>query len=337
MFVIQDCYQIRVGEKLHVVALPTQILMGRGAICRSRCFERLACYALDITSELLGILEGFGFHRLALLLRFTNRCVVYRTGPRYTLVVNRPPILLGTSSFTASGWDGVFYPKGMRSADYLAFYAEHFHTVEVDSTFYGCPSARTVNNWGARTPEGFIFSVKAPQVITHEKVLADCHADVKEFLDTMSILGPKLGSIVFQFPFFNRSVFRDRHEFLDRLVPFLTKLPEGHRFAIEMRNRGWLDAEFANLLRDHRIAVVLQDQSFMPNPAELKFDPITADWTYIRWLGDRKTIEEQTTTWDKTVLDRTAELTSWVDFCYQVRKRGVIVFAYANNHYAGHA
>jgi uncharacterized protein YecE (DUF72 family) len=58
----------------------------------------------------------------------------------------------------------VFYPKGMRSANYLAFYAEHFHSVEVDSTFYGCPSARTVNNWGARTPEGFIFSVKVPQI-----------------------------------------------------------------------------------------------------------------------------------------------------------------------------
>jgi uncharacterized protein YecE (DUF72 family) len=176
-----------------------------------------------------------------------------------------------------------------------------------------------------------------PQVITHEKVLADCDADPKELLDTMSILGPKLGPIVFQFPFFNRSIFRDRHEFLDRLVPFLAKLPDSRKFAIEMRNRDWLDAEFANLLRNHRIALVLQDRSFIPSPTELKFDPITADWTYIRWLGDRKQIEEQTTTWDKTVVDRTTELSSWVDYCYQIRKRGVIVFAYANNHYAGHA
>ena len=225
----------------------------------------------------------------------------------------------------------------MRSADYLAFYAEHFHTVEVDSTFYGCPSARTVNNWATRTPEGFMFSVKIPQIITHEKALVDCEADLKQFLDAMSILGPKLGPIVFQFPFFNRGIFPDRHAFLDRLVPFLTKLPNGHRFAIEMRNRGWLDAEFANLLRDHKIALVLQDRSWMPNPAELKFDPITADWTYIRWLGDRKQIEALTETWDKVVTDRTQELSSWVDFCYQVRKRGVLVYAYANNHYSGHA
>jgi uncharacterized protein YecE (DUF72 family) len=227
--------------------------------------------------------------------------------------VSRPPILLGTSSFTAAGWEGSFYPKGMRSANYLAFYSEHFHTVEVDSTFYACPSARTVANWNARTPEGFLFSVKVPQTITHEKVLLDCDAALQEFFMAMDLLGQKLGPMVFQFPFFNRSVFRDRHEFLDRLIPFLKKLPHAYQFAIEIRNRDWLDAELANLLRDHRIALVLQDRFWMPSPSELRFDPITADWTYIRWLGDRKGIEEETTTWNETVVDSTEELTSWVD------------------------
>jgi uncharacterized protein YecE (DUF72 family) len=251
--------------------------------------------------------------------------------------VELPPILLGTSSFTAAGWNGSFYPRGLKPSDYLTFYAEHFHTVEVDSTFYACPTARTVENWNARTPEGFVFSVKVPQTITHDKVLVGCDAELTEFLDTMHLLGQKLGPIVFQFPFFTRGVFPDRHAFTDRLVPFLRKLPADRKFAIEIRNRDWLNAEFANLLRDHRIALVLQDRSWMPDPAELKFDPITADWTYIRWLGDRKDIEARTMTWDKPVVDRTAELKSWVDFCYQTMKRGVLVYAYANNHYAGHA
>ena len=251
--------------------------------------------------------------------------------------MNHSLILLGTSSFTAAGWERSFYPKGMRSADYLASYAERFHTVEVDSTFYACPSARTVANWGARTPEGFIFSVKVPQVITHEKILMDCDAELNEFLNTMELLGEKLGPIVFQFPLFNRSAFRDRHQFLDRLVPFLGKLPAAHKFAIEIRNRTWLDAELAGLLRSHSIALVLQDRSWMPGPTELKFDPVTTNWTYIRWLGDRRSIEEQTTTWDKAIVDRTTELTSWVEYCYQLMKRGVLVYAYANNHYAGHA
>jgi uncharacterized protein YecE (DUF72 family) len=175
----------------------------------------------------------------------------------------------------------------MRQVEYLSFYAEHFNAVEVDSTFYACPSAQTVGDWAARTSEGFTFAVKVPQSITHEKALAGCDAELTEFLKKMDVLGTKLGPIVFQFPFFNRSVFQDRHEFLDRLVPFLTKLPDGYKFATEIRNRNWLDTEFANLLRDRRIALVLQDRSWMPDPVELKFDPITANWTYIRWLGDR--------------------------------------------------
>src|SRR5882762_10493371 len=65
---------------------------------------------------------------------------------------SEPGLCLGTSAFTAKGWEGSFYPKGMRSADYLAFYAQHFHTVEVDSTFYGCPSVRPFNNWAHKPP-----------------------------------------------------------------------------------------------------------------------------------------------------------------------------------------
>ena len=75
----------------------------------------------------------------------------------------------------------------------------------------------------------------------------------------------------------------------------------------------------------------------MPSPSELKFDPITADWTYIRWLGNRKATEAQTMNWDKIIVDRTEELTGWVDFCYQIMKRGVLIYAYANKHLRGMA
>jgi hypothetical protein len=64
-----------------------------------------------------------------------------------------PRILLGTSAFTAEGWQGSFYPRGMKSPDFLSYYATQFAADEVDSTFYGCPSASTVNNWSARTPD----------------------------------------------------------------------------------------------------------------------------------------------------------------------------------------
>jgi uncharacterized protein YecE (DUF72 family) len=71
-----------------------------------------------------------------------------------------PPILLGTSSFTATGWQGSFYPKGLRPADYLSYYAQHFDTVEIDSTFYATPNVSVVRSWNAKTPEGFLFAAK---------------------------------------------------------------------------------------------------------------------------------------------------------------------------------
>lgn len=248
-------------------------------------------------------------------------------------------IHLGTSAFTAPGWPGSFYPAGMKPAEYLTFYAEHFDTVEVDSTFYRCPTAGTVNGWALKTPDEFIFSVKVPRTITHEKVLVDCDSEFEQFVDTMDILDEKLGPMVFQFPYFNKDHFQTPVQFMSRLKAFFKKLPADYQFAIEIRNKGWLTARFVDLLREHNIALVLQDQSWMPHPNELKenFDPITADFTYIRLLGDRKGIEKMTKIFDKVVVDRTTQLSGWVDVCQQIQKRGVRQYIYVNNHYAGHA
>jgi uncharacterized protein YecE (DUF72 family) len=247
-------------------------------------------------------------------------------------------ILLGTSAFTAAGWEGSFYPPGMQSRDFLSYYATQFATVEVDSTFHGCPSATTVNKWNARTPEDFVFSVKVPQVITHEKALVDCNAEFEEFVRTMDILGAKLGPMVFQFPHFDRWKFPRQDSFLTVLAPFLKKLPADHKFVVEIRNKEWLDAKFAEVLREHNVALALTDTSFVPRPWEMKnsFDLITADFAYVRWLGDRKGIEEVTKTWDKTVIDRRDDLTNWAELFRTLVARDLKIFAYANNHYSGH-
>jgi uncharacterized protein YecE (DUF72 family) len=93
-------------------------------------------------------------------------------------------IRLGTSSFTADGWNGSFYPRGMKSADYLGYYSKRFDTVEVDSTFYRCPTVEAVRNWALKTPPGFIFSLKVPQTITHQKILVVCEKEFEEFVGT---------------------------------------------------------------------------------------------------------------------------------------------------------
>jgi uncharacterized protein YecE (DUF72 family) len=253
---------------------------------------------------------------------------------------NKPAanIRVGTSAFTAAGWEGSFYPSGMQPRDFLSYYATQFNTVEVDSTFYRTPAASTVQSWARKTPDDFIFSLKMPQIITHEKILLDCQAESEQFVDTARLLGEgKLGPLLLQFPYFNKSKFKGGKEFLARLAPFLQKLPKDCDFVVEIRNKQWLSAEFFDLLREHQVAFALIDQAWMPGPAELfeRFDPITAPFTYVRWLGDRKGIEELTKTWDKTIVDRHREIAGWVKILKQLMARNLKAFAYANNHYAG--
>jgi uncharacterized protein YecE (DUF72 family) len=250
-----------------------------------------------------------------------------------------PPLYIGTSAFTAAGWEGTFYPEGTQPADYLTFYATRFNSVEVDSTFYRSPSASTVRGWAGKTPEGFIFAAKVPQVITHEKVLVDCDAEFQQFIEVMDILGEKLGPLLFQFGYFNRTVFRGLNDFLARLRPFLKKLPRDHNFAVEIRNKNWLVPQFIETLRERGVALALIDQSWMPRPAQWfeKFDPITADFTYVRWLGDRKGIEERTKVWNEVIVDRSHELAEWAEILGKVHERKIQIYAYANNHYAGYA
>jgi uncharacterized protein YecE (DUF72 family) len=157
----------------------------------------------------------------------------------------------------------------------------------------------------------------------------------------MDALGDKLGPLLFQFGYFNSSKFKSGAEFMALLKPFLKKLPKDYKFAIEIRNKAWLNAQFADVLREHGVALTLLDQSWVPRPWEMKekFDLVTADFLYVRWLGDRKGIEQLTKTWNKVVVDRNNDLKNWVDVLQQMvnDKKILKMFAYANNHYAGHA
>jgi uncharacterized protein YecE (DUF72 family) len=210
--------------------------------------------------------------------------------------------------------------------------------VEVDSTFYRTPSASVVNGWYEKTPLDFKFALKIPQVITHEKCLLDCEKEFDEFIERADLLDDKLGPLLFQFGYFTKQAFKSKGEFFQRLRFFLQRTKGMTcRFAVEIRNRNWLDAEFAALLREYNVALALTDQSWMPRPSEIfsKFDPITADFTYIRLLGDRKGIEKVTKVWDKIVVDRSRELEEWRRYCRQIVRRGVKLYVYLNNHYAG--
>jgi uncharacterized protein YecE (DUF72 family) len=235
----------------------------------------------------------------------------------------------------------VLSSRYMKSRDFLAYYATRFATVELDSTFYGTPSAPTVTGWYEKTPPDFLFAAKVPQLVTHQKMLADCEAEFDEFIHRMRLLNEKLGPLLFQFPRF-RKYEMEPDEFSRRLRFFLNRVKNlpTCRFVVEIRNRTWLDKRFTDLLREYNVALALTDTSFMPRPWEMKekIDLVTTDFVYVRWLGDRHGIEEITRVWDKTVVDRTEELRNWVQLFKSMvaNKKIVKLFAFANNHFSGH-
>jgi uncharacterized protein YecE (DUF72 family) len=246
---------------------------------------------------------------------------------------------LGTSSWSSEDWVGPFYPPGTPPADFLSEYAQHFDTVEVDSTYYRIPSESMVRNWRARTPPGFIFAAKFPQVITHEKVLQDCRQELAEFLRTMGLLEDRLGPLLLQFPYFNKQAFARPEDFLDRLRRFLEELPEAFSYALEVRNKYWINARHLDVLRNKKVALALIDHPWMTPVRQLMSsqDVVTADFAYIRWLGDRKGIEAKTQRWDRIIIDREDEMRTWIPVIRQVLKRGIRILGYFNNHYAGFA
>jgi len=246
---------------------------------------------------------------------------------------------IGASSWSAPFWEGVFYPPGMPPSDYLAHYAGRFDTVEVDATFYRIPGERMVDAWRERTPSCFVFAAKFPQVITHEKLLEGCAAECAEFLRVMRRLGDKLGPLLLQFRYFRKDEFPDPNPFIDRLERFLPSLPRGGQYAVEVRNKTFVTARLLDVLRRNGAALALIDHPWFFGVEQLmkKEGVLTTDFAYIRWLGDRRDIEERTKRRDRLIVDRTRDLGRWIPALRGILDRGITVYGYFNNHYAGYA
>lgn len=247
-------------------------------------------------------------------------------------------LLLGTSSFSSKDWYGVFYPPKLPAGDMLKFYATRYRTVEIDATFYGVPRPSTLRVWREKTPGGFELALKMPQAITHDRLLVDCDDELTTFLTATDELGDRLGPILLQFQYFKKSDIGPK-EFFERLAKFLPKLPRDRRFAVEVRNKGWVTPAYLDLLRRHRVAFTLIDHPWFERPGRLmaQHDVLTADFTYVRWLGDRYKIEEVTKNWDKVVVDREREMDEWARAIAELLAKNVRVYVFANNHYSGHA
>jgi len=229
---------------------------------------------------------------------------------------NPGKILIGTSGWSYDHWLGPFYPEGLNQDDFLGFYADHFATVEINSTFYGLPEERTLRAWSDATPADFVFACKASRYTTHMKKLNDPHASTARFFDAIEALGGKLGPILFQLP-------PHWHVNLDRLAAFLGALPTQYRYAFEFRDETWFSDETCALLEQHGAAFCIYDLNRRRSPVVL-----TARFAYVRLHGPDGPYRGR---YDgRTLAGWARRFKIWSD-------EGLYVYCYFDNDELGHA
>jgi uncharacterized protein YecE (DUF72 family) len=230
---------------------------------------------------------------------------------------------IGTSGWSYNEWAGVFYPNA--STNKLSFYSKVYKTAEVDSSFYAFPSKGLVVGWARYTPEDFLFSVKLPQLLTHEKKLdlsKGVEADLVRFLGLLKplITTGKLGPILIQLP----PSYSFESDF-GKLKQFLEVAPVDVRFAVEFRHPSWLKEEVWSFLRGRNVANVIVDEPLLPPDTV-----VTADFAFIRWHG------HGTRPWYNYRYSE-KELEGWVPKVKEVASRVTKTFGYFNNHFKGFA
>ena len=233
-------------------------------------------------------------------------------------------VRLGTQGWSYPDWNGVFYPPGSKQEDRLPFYAEIFDTVELDTTFYHAPKATIARSWARHTPAGFRFAAKLPRAITHEALLRDAGPALADFVRALEPLGDKLGPVLAQMPAeFTRDGDSVRH-----LDTFLASRPAALRLAVEFRHASWHLPATWDALRRHGVAVAWTEWRELPRVTE-----VTADFLYLRWLGDRREIEK----YDRVQVDREDSFRAWEADLMGTLGRVREVYGYFNNHWAGHS
>jgi uncharacterized protein YecE (DUF72 family) len=206
-------------------------------------------------------------------------------------------VWVGTSGFSYKEWKGTFYPPDLPDRAMLAYYATRFCSVEIDSTFYRLPNAKTLEAWRDGTPAEFRFAIKASQQITHRERLRVPSAATTYLTGVVQNLGTKLGLLFFQLPPFSRCD-------VGRLESFLNALPAGLPYGFEFRNESWFTQEVFQLLRKHSVTLCIHDTDEGCSPLE-----ITAPLIYVRLRRDgytpeaREQWQQQFREWSASGLD----------------------------------
>jgi uncharacterized protein YecE (DUF72 family) len=223
----------------------------------------------------------------------------------------------------AMGWSYKFWPlyDGFDSKDYLIHYSEFFNSVEVNSTFYRIPRKSSVENWMEQTPDGFRFSLKIPQSISHSPSLRYDPEKLDVFLDHMKPMREKLGPLLLQLP----PNLKAEHS--DQLNLLLTQL-QGYMVAVEFRYKDWFGEDVYDLLREHQVALVYVEHPWQPSE-----EVATSDFSYIRLEGDRKKVNGEK---GITELNRAQDNERWAEKIHKLSEKGNPVYLFVSKFYSGY-
>lgn len=230
---------------------------------------------------------------------------------------------IGCSGWNYKSWREQFYPRNVRSADWLKYYATVFDTVEVNNTFYRLPEAETFAAWREQTPANFLMAIKASRFLTHLKRLREPKEPLDRLFSRARALGDRLGPVLYQLP-------GNFHIDLDRLEEFLSLLPRRLRIlkaagggtlelehVMEFRHPSWYVGETFQLLETHGVALCLHDKA-----GSRITEPFVGPFVYMRFHG---------TTGHYGGSYGTRALEGWAQRLADQWKAGKNVYAYFNN------
>ncbi len=228
------------------------------------------------------------------------------------MTLNSKRIFIGTSGFSYKEWRGLFYPEDLSPKKYLAYYAAHFKTTEINNTFYRLPTSKLTEGWYAEAPDDFLFTLKLSQKITHIKRLKGADEEMEFFLNSAAGLKEKLGTILVQLP-------PNMKKDAARLDSFLSSFGSRARLALEFRHDSWFADDVYDVLKKHNSALgVIEKEEGQSADAPRE---VTGPFVYMR-LRKGEYSKAELLDWARWIRSRTVDV-----YCYLKHDEKAPVFA----------
>jgi len=272
-------------------------------------------------------------------------------------------IKIGTCSWKYPSWKGILYSEKVGN-NYLAEYAGHYNTVEIDQWFWSLfpgnkvvlPDPKVVSDYVSSVPENFQFSVKVPNAITlthHYSHNKDKNAPLienpfflspelfYEFLDRLHLMKNNISAFIFQFEYLNKQKMPDQKTFQEKFSSFIGKCPPGLTYCLEIRNPNYLNKDYFSFLKLTHLNHVFLQGYYMPPIFDVykKYHDFIGRFAVIRLLGrDRKEIEDKSQgNWNQLMEPKDQELDRLAKLMHDLMIKNVRLLINVNNHYEGSA